>query len=203
MTQTLTDRIRAAQPDPKVATILMAGYETFLQFGLKRATMQDIADRAGMSRAALYLHFRNKDDIYAAFMAAYFTAVAQAVEAALAAHNDPARALTAAFEAQIGDAAEAMMRSGHGVELLSDTQTKSAAPLEEGNAKLATVYAHWIDAGVLAGRIAPEAVAGNSLRMAHVMLAGFDGLKSLAPDWSAYMDARRHLARIYARALST
>jgi AcrR family transcriptional regulator len=194
----LTERIYAAQPEPKAAAVLRAGYETFLQYGLKRASMQDIADRAGMSRAALYLHFRNKDDIFAAMMRAYFKAAADAVGEALAAHADPARALTAAFEAQIGDAAEAMMRSAHAAELLAGKH----ADLAEGVDMLAHVYARWIDAGVQAGWVKPDAVAGNSLRMARVMLAGFDGLKGLAGDWPAYVDARRHLARIYARALT-
>lgn len=203
MTQTaLTDRIYAAQADPKAATVLRAGYETFLQFGRRRASMQDIADRAGMSRAALYLHFRNKDDIFAAMMLAYFKAAAAAVEEALAAHADPARALSAAFDAQIGDAAEAMMRSPHAEEFFADKHTILADIMADGVGALAHVYARWIDAGVQAGRIAPDAVAGNSLRMARVMLAGFDGLKGLAGDWPAYLDARRHLARIYARALA-
>lgn len=202
MTQSLIDRILTAQPDPKAAAILKAGFETFLQFGLKRAAMQDIADRAGMSRAALYQHFRNKDDIYAAMMEGYFAAAARAVEEALAASPDPTKALSAAFEAQIGDAAEGLMRSAHAAELLSDTQVKSATIIKDGTQALAQVYARWIDQGVLAGRIAPDAVAGSSLRMAQVMLAGFDGLKGLSGDWSAYVDARRHLARIYARALA-
>ena len=201
MTQSLTDRILAAQPDAKAARVLKAGYDTFVQFGLKRASMQDIADRAGMSRAALYLHFRNKDDIFAAMMRGYFRAATQAVEQALASDPDPARALTTAFEAQIGDAGEGLMRSPHAAELLSLTHVTSAPIMAEGGLELARVYARWIDAGVLAGRIAPEAVAGNSLRMAQVMLAGFDGLKGLSGDWPAYVDARRHLARIYARAL--
>ncbi len=198
---TLIQRIHAAQPDDKTAAVLHAGYETFLQYGRRRASMQDIADRAGVSRAALYLHFRNKDDIFGALMTAYFEAAAAAVAEALAAHDDPARALSAAFEAQIGDAAEGMMRSPHAAELLSDKQGQ-AEILKRGVDRIARVYAAWIDAGVLAGRIAPEAVAGNSLRMAKVMLAGFDGLAGLAGDWPAYVDARRHLARIYARALS-
>ncbi len=201
-TISLIQRILSDQPDPKAAAILMAGYETFLQFGRKHASMQDIADRAGVSRAALYLHFRNKDDIFAAMMTAYFRAAAAAVEEALSAHTDPARALAAAFEAQIGDAAEGMMRSAHAEELFSDKHAVLSDILTEGDSALAKVYAAWIDRGVQAGRIAPDAVAGNSLRMARVMLAGFDGLKGMAGDWPAYVDARRHLARIYARALA-
>ncbi len=198
----LTDRIYAAQSDPKAAQVLRAGYETFLQFGLRRASMQDIADRAGMSRAALYLHFRNKDDIYAGMMAAYFKAAAEAVEEALATDPDPARALAAAFDAQIGDAGEGLMRSAHADELLSDKNVKAGQVMEAGLAQLVQVYARWIDAGVLAGRINAEAVAGNAQRLAQVMLAGFDGLKGLRADWGAYTEARRHLARLYARALT-
>ncbi len=141
----------AAQPDPKAATVLKPGCETFLQFGLRRASMQDITDRTGMSRAVLYLHFRNKDNIYTAMKRAYFSAATDAVEEALTGHQDSAHALTAAFEAQIGDAGEGLMRSAHAQELLSDKHAKTA-----------------------------------------------DGVKAIAKSY-----ARRHLARVYARALAT
>ena len=197
---TLAARIRAAHADQKAAQVLEAGYEAFLQFGLRRASMQDIADRAGMSRAALYLHFKNKDAIFRAMLAAYFDAAAEAAAEALAAHDDVAQALISAFEAQMGDAAEQMIRSPHAEELLSH-KSQAADVLEAGNAKLIAVYARWLEVGVQAGRIDPTAVAGSAERMALVMITALDGMKAGATDWEAYVDARRHLARSFARAI--
>ncbi|MEJ6394126.1 helix-turn-helix domain-containing protein [Gymnodinialimonas sp. 2305UL16-5] len=197
----LIARIKAAQPDPKAAAILEAGYQTFVSFGHRRASMQDIAERAGMSRAALYLHFKNKDDIFGAMMAAYFEASAQAAAEALAREDDPARALSAAFAAQLGDAGEGLMRSPHFEEMMAIKHAVTAEILREGHAKLVQVYAKWLEAGVQTGRIDPAAVAGSAERTARVMLAGLDGMKSGGFDWDGYLAARKHLARIFARSL--
>ena len=198
----LSDRIKISQTDPKAATVLEAGYETFLLFGLKRASMQDIADRAGMSRAALYLHFKNKDDIFRAMMAAYYAAAAEAAGEALAANEDVAKSLIAAFDAQLGDAGERLMCSPHAEEMMS-MKHKAADVIMEGHRNLALVYARWLEKGVQTGKVDPVAVAGSAERTAQVMLSALDGMKLGSQDWDSYIAARRHLARIFARAIST
>lgn len=44
--------------------VLDAAYVTFTKHGVRRATMEDIARAAGMSRAAVYQYVRNKDDAF-------------------------------------------------------------------------------------------------------------------------------------------
>ena len=44
--------------------ILGAAFTLFGRYGFKRASMEDIASEASLSRAALYLQFRNKEDIF-------------------------------------------------------------------------------------------------------------------------------------------
>lgn len=44
--------------------ILISAWETFAAYGFRRTSMQDIADKAGISRPALYLEFSNKADIF-------------------------------------------------------------------------------------------------------------------------------------------
>ena len=45
-------------------TILASAWEVFAAYGFRRTSMQDIADKAGISRPALYLEFSNKTDIF-------------------------------------------------------------------------------------------------------------------------------------------
>lgn len=61
---------------------MMAAFETFRAYGFRRTSMEDIAKAAGMSRAALYLHFRNKEDIQRSMTVAYYDSVASKVEEA-------------------------------------------------------------------------------------------------------------------------
>ena len=44
--------------------VLTAARNTFLRYGFKRVTMNDIAEAAGISRPALYLVFDNKEEIF-------------------------------------------------------------------------------------------------------------------------------------------
>ncbi|WDZ87708.1 TetR/AcrR family transcriptional regulator [Micromonospora cathayae] len=48
----------------RLDVILDAAYQCFTRHGIRRTTMDDIAAAAGISRPAVYLHVRNKDDAY-------------------------------------------------------------------------------------------------------------------------------------------
>jgi AcrR family transcriptional regulator len=52
--------------DTRSAAIISAALTTFMNYGFKRTTMDDIARAAGMSRPALYLAYKNKKDIFRA-----------------------------------------------------------------------------------------------------------------------------------------
>ena len=44
--------------------ILDAGLAQFCQYGYRRTSMNDIAEKADVSRASLYSYFKNKDEIF-------------------------------------------------------------------------------------------------------------------------------------------
>ncbi len=45
-------------------TIAQAAKTVFAERGYTRATLEDIAQRAGMSKATIYIYFKNKDDLF-------------------------------------------------------------------------------------------------------------------------------------------
>jgi AcrR family transcriptional regulator len=53
------------------------------KYGSHKATMGDIAMLAGIAKATLYNHFRTRDDVYAAVIAAQVEAIAEAADAKL------------------------------------------------------------------------------------------------------------------------
>ena len=65
-----------------------------------------------MSRAALYLHFRNKEDIFASLVANYFEQAAEVMEAELAAASTPTEALRAMDRRDQADQAEDRVQPG-------------------------------------------------------------------------------------------
>ena len=75
------------------AGLLDGAFRAFAQQGVRRSTMQSIAAAAGVAKGTLYNHFRTKDDVTAALLAAELerltaTAAALPLPDALAALSD-------------------------------------------------------------------------------------------------------------------
>lgn len=58
----------AAAPDTR-SRILDAALDLFSEHGFEGTTLQQVADRLGLTKAALYYHFRSKDDLLSALRA--------------------------------------------------------------------------------------------------------------------------------------
>jgi hypothetical protein len=135
-------------------------------------------------------------------MGAYFDAAAEAVEEALAAHDDPSDALVAAFAAQVGDAAEGMMQSPHAEELLSAKQGAIAKVLTDGHGRLVSAYEAWLSRSVAAGTVDAEAVGPDPRQTAVALVAALGGLKAGSVDLEGYRKARDRLGRLLGRGLA-
>lgn len=72
------------EPEEKTQRILAAALDVFGRYGFRKTSMQDVADAAGMSRAALYLHFRNKEDLFRSGSASVHADVLARTEAVFA-----------------------------------------------------------------------------------------------------------------------
>lgn len=104
--------------DDKRERILQAAQECFTQYGFKRTSMEDIAQAAGISRAALYLLFPNKEAIFRAGLELLNSAAYERAQAAIARPAPIAERLRAALEARNLVFLELMHRSPHGAELV-------------------------------------------------------------------------------------
>ncbi len=56
------------QEDIKIEKILSAAASLFAQYGIKKTTVEEIAQRAGIGKGTLYLYFKSKEEIFAAVM---------------------------------------------------------------------------------------------------------------------------------------
>lgn len=185
--------------DEKSARILNAALSVFALYGYRRASMEDIARAAGMSRAAIYQHFRNKEDILAHGIEAYFGVAIAALQQALTPARPLREALREACAAAGGDLAEALLDSPHGEELLSMKTGEAEAQTHAGYARIAEVWTDWLTAEAAAGRIS---LAGDSpARVAEVIIAGQHGQKMTASSYKDYVARLGVFADLTARAL--
>ncbi|MDX5412309.1 MAG: TetR/AcrR family transcriptional regulator [Rhodobacterales bacterium] len=196
-TQTATDNPQ----DPRRLAILKAAFEAFSSYGYRRTAMEDIARAAGMSRAALYLHYRNKEDIFRSLTQFYYDDAVAQVTAVLARDLPADQALDQAFAAQAGQIFEALLSSPHGDELLDTKYASSADIAQAGEARLVAVYAAWLRNQSTAGRISLDVAQGDAAALAATMMAALHGLKTPRPTPAAYRAAARLLARVFARSL--
>ncbi|MFF9490058.1 TetR family transcriptional regulator [Streptomyces sp. NPDC014676] len=66
MPQPGTTRKRTRNPEAKRAAILDAARATFAELGYERATIREIAKRAGVANGLVMLHFSNKENLFIA-----------------------------------------------------------------------------------------------------------------------------------------
>ncbi|WP_168220685.1 TetR/AcrR family transcriptional regulator [Streptomyces sp. RFCAC02] len=81
------------------AQLLGAAQEVFVAQGYHAAAMDDIADRAGVSKPVLYQHFPGKLELYLALLDQHCEALVQAVREALDSTHDNKQRIAATMDA--------------------------------------------------------------------------------------------------------
>ena len=100
--------------------ILQAALPTFVRFGYRKTSMDDVARAAGLSRQALYLHFESKEQLFRGAATLLFeTALVGAKLALDDAERSLEERLVAAFDAWHGDSLDLMQAGGHADELIA------------------------------------------------------------------------------------
>lgn len=191
----------AVPADSKQGAILTAAFEIFGLYGFRRTSMEDIARGAGMSRAALYLHYKNKNDIYRSLVQSYYDLAVQGVRQAFAQDLTPTAALRAAFAAQTGPVFEAMLASPHGRELMDTKHAISADIAQAGEAEIHAVYTTWLQEMAAQGRVSLQGY-GTAEAVALTMLRAFVGVKESLFDEGECGPHFDRLAALLGRALA-
>lgn len=69
----------------KTAEILSAAEAAFTEYGYRKVTMDDVAERAGITRTALYYYYKNKEELFLAMLDGELIRYRAAQQAALCA----------------------------------------------------------------------------------------------------------------------
>lgn len=185
--------------EEKQGRILMASMAVFSAYGYRRASMEDIAREAGMSRAALYQYFRNKEDILAHGVRAYAETTLANMRAALTPARPLHEALLLGCEAQAGELAKALLDSPHGEELLAMKNGASGKIYQDGMKEVVNLWADWLTGEAAANRI--RLPASGARAVAESILAGQHGQKEAAHNYDDYRMRIRVFADLMASAL--
>jgi AcrR family transcriptional regulator len=188
--------------DDRTERILDAALTVFSQYGYAKTTMQDIARAAGMSRAALYLHFSTKEDLFrAGSRRAHSRALGQ-VDASLAEPGDVVSRVDAAMAAYFGELMAQISSSVHGGELLDAGLTITGDVVSEAQAALASRLASALNAAAAAGEVQFSTVDTTAEDVARLLLAVTDGLKETSTDPALWRERRVLFLRLVGAAIA-
>lgn len=164
--------------DEKTGQILDASLAVFCQYGFGKTTMQDIARAAGMSRAALYLHFKNKEDLFRAGSERAHLQVMSEVDVALAADGDVIDRIDAAMAAYLCGLMAEISASAHGAELFDAGRALTGEISRNTQAWLVERLGEVLDSAATAGEIDLSGVEAAPAELAALILATADGIKN-------------------------
>ena len=99
----MTDDKSARLPrDERRAQLLVAALEVFTAAGYHSAAMDEIADRANVSKPVLYQHFPSKLDLYLAVLDIHIDSLVFAIQKAIASNRENSSRVAATVEAYFG-----------------------------------------------------------------------------------------------------
>ncbi|WP_170381709.1 TetR/AcrR family transcriptional regulator [Ruegeria atlantica] len=186
-----------AVDDSRQKAILNSAFQAFSTYGYRKTSMDDIARGAGMSRPALYLHFKNKEAIVSKLTEFYYVEKTAAVAAALATQGSVAEVLTHAIQTQTAGIAK-ILASPHGLEMLDNTKSMSSEIIAEGEAGLAGVYAEWLSQQERLGRVRLLTSAAETGR---TITATLKGLKLIGAGADVYEQQVAQIAALISAGL--
>ena len=167
--------------DVKKGKILTAALSVFLRYGFKRVTMNDIAEAAGVSRAALYVLFKNKEDIFVGVFLQWVDETVARILSAMAAATTPEQKIERAFELWAVEPFEMVLTSQEAKELVDCSFDFAQDSLRQGydqfEAAIVPVLASLARRRRAMAPMAPD-------KLAHVLASAVRGFKQTAttPD---------------------
>jgi TetR/AcrR family acrAB operon transcriptional repressor len=163
--------------------ILDAAMEVFAQFGYRRASMDQVAGAAGLTRQAVYHHFKSKRDLFRAAVEA-FHAQSHAVAVAAGLKGEAAGASLAEIIADQIDARmryvlECLEEASQPAELLSERQSQARDLIQSFTEQSARLYIETIERVCQARQLVlrEDMTAADLARYVQIAVSGFDDLK--------------------------
>ena len=186
-----------APGSPQREAILKAATATFLRYGFKKTSMDDVAQAAGVSRQGLYLYFETKDVL---FREALQYLVSHMISTARSVADDGNLSLKdrllGVFEAVHGSAFQSASPQ-HAFELLRSAQSADGALLVQLDRDLMGIVAALLAKAGAADRWKKAGVTVAEL--SEQLLMSAKGIKASVDTLAAYRKRMRTAIRIVTR----
>ncbi|MCF3641175.1 TetR/AcrR family transcriptional regulator [Rhizobium sp. TRM95111] len=181
--------------DPRRAAILEAAFTVFTTYGFRRSNMGDIAAAAGLSRPALYQHFRNKEDIFRAYVVIMKAATVATIVRAFAAQGPFTEKLGAALSGAFLEPHRLIRNSPHGEELIGVNKEIAADLFASWMAEVEAAFRDAFAREAAAGALDLSRSRLDPQRLARLVVDAMEGIKTRR---ASLEDAERSVADLVA-----
>ncbi len=181
--------------------ILTAAFTLLGRYGFKRTSMEDIASEAGLSRTALYLQFRNKEDIFRDLAAGLHDEALSGAESALEDNQPLPDRLRLAVEAKTLKMIEIIRASPHGSELMDEKNRLCGDLAIDGEKRFQRMLTRAFKRADEEREIDLRASALNASEAAELFARAVDGLRSAEITTDAYRKRIASFAKLFVTGL--
>jgi len=167
----------ATRRDATRETILAAGVQCFSRDGYRRTALDRVAREAGISRAALYLHFANKEELFRALVGDLHARTVEDAAAAARGTGALADRVAAVLIAKGGPFFDLLRMSAHAEEFVDENHRLCGDLSTEASAKHARLLAKMLATADAAGAISLASAGLSAARAAELLLDTAEGIK--------------------------
>jgi AcrR family transcriptional regulator len=182
--------------------ILSAAFVRFARYGFRRTSMEDIAGEAGVSRAALYLQFRNKEEIFKSLAQDLQSTALARAGAALEARGPLAERVRAAIEGKSLEMVRITLESPHGSELLDETGRLCGDLVADTERRFAEQLTRVLRRAAAEGEIDLGAAELSAVAAAQLLLRAVKGLKGPGVTVEEFQTGLAALVRVFVGGLA-
>jgi len=179
-----------------------AAFVRFARYGFRRTSMEDIAGEAGVSRAALYLQFRNNEEIFVSLARQLQDDALARAASALQSDAPLAERIRAAIEAKSLKLVEITLGSPHGAELMDETNRLCSDLVCDTERVFTDQLARLLRRAAQAGEIDLAALDVGASEAAQLLLRAVKGLKGPGVTVEDYRKGLAKLVRVFVAGLA-
>lgn len=180
--------------------ILEAALDCFLNYGFRRTSMGDIAQKVGISRPALYLHFQNKKAIFRALVEHLNEETLRQAEIALKEEGTVCERILRAFELRSLELFALVCDSTHGEELIDINGQVAADIFLAGQQKFIAMLTQVLQQAEKNEEIQLENLELDARKAAELLINSAHGLKEAASKTEDYRLSLQRLIKMFEKA---
>ena len=169
---------RSTRRDATREAILAAGLRCFGRDGYRRTALDRVAREAGISRAALYLHFANKEELFRALVRDLHGRALTEATVAAGGTGPLAERLTSVMVAKTARFFDLLRASEHADEFVDENHRLCGEISATFAAKHARLIGRMIAAATATGEITLSGVGTTATQIAELLLDTAEGIKT-------------------------